>query len=385
MITRLLTKEDLPQFSQVSATAYIHDGADTEFDETRDIFGTFLDDGKTLISQVECGFKNCFYGGKALLCAAVSGVASKPEYRRLGGVRLAFDGVFENAKKKGCSVSILYPFSIAYYRKFGYETIFKYIRATCSFKAFEKIERFSEVTVATEEYKDIMTDIYTKIAKKSNMMFERKDGSGFCLTPYSSCRYTYFVNDGNSAGYVFFTPDRAARTVTVDEILFTDKTALIKLLGFLRTYDGNYDTVIFDKLPLDTPVLGMINNENLLVKREILYGGAGRILDIEAVLKANKYPSSYGKFSVKITDKQIEENNGIFTVEYENGECNIQKSSHGDYDLALDSSAAARLLLGREGLTLEEIGYIDNVEIKSDCEAFIRAFPKATTRFYEGF
>ncbi len=385
MITKLLTKNDLPQFSEVSSTAFIHDAAETEFDETKDIFGTFINDGKTLISQIECGYKTLFYGEKPLLCAAVGGVASKPEYRRAGGVRATFNKVFENAITKGCAVSILYPFSIEYYRKFGYETIFKYINAQCSFKAFEKIERFTDVTVATEDKKDELTEIYRKIAQKSNKMFERNDGEGFCLTPYNSCKYTYFINQGEDLGYIFFTPNRSERTIKVDEILFSDKETLLKLLGFLRTYDGNYDTVVFEKLPLNTPVLNMLSDENRLIKRNLFHGGSGRILDIKAVLEANKYPLSYGKFAVKIIDKEIESNGGIYFVEYENGKCKVTKKDFGEYDISLDAPAAARILLAGEGLTLNEIGYIDNVEIKTDCEDFLKAFPKRTTCFYEDF
>lgn len=385
MITKLLTKNDLPQFSEVSSTSFIHDAAETEFDETKDIFGTFIDNGKTLISQIECGYKSSFYGEKPLLCAAVGGVASKPEYRRLGGVRATFNKVFEAALNKGCAVSILYPFSIEYYRKFGYETIFKYINARCSFKAFEKIERFTDVTIATKDKKDEITEVYRKNAQKSNMMFERSDGEGFCLTPYNSCKYTYFINDDEGSGYIFFSANRTERTIKVDEILFSDKKALLKLLGFLRSYDGNYDTVIFEKLPVNTPVLNMLSDENRLISRNLLYGGSARILDIKAVLEANKYPLSYGKFAVKITDKEIESNNGVYFTEYENGKCKVTKKDSGEYDISLDAPAAARIFLAGEGLTLNDISYIDNVEIKTDCEDFLRAFPKRTTCFYEDF
>lgn len=384
MISRLLTKADLEQFSQVSSTAYIHDAAETEFNETKDIFGTFIDDG-TLISQIECSFKTCWYGEVPIKCAAVGGVASRPDYRRLGGVRATFDAVFKNALQKDCAVSILYPFSIGYYRQFGYEPIFRYIKADCSFKAFEKISRTAEFTLLTEKHKAEIEEIYTKIAQNSNMMFARDNAEGFCMTPYNSLKHTYFVNNGDSAGYVFVSPDRPSKTIIVNEICFTDKKALTELLGVLRTYDGNYDTVVFDKLPLSSPVLGMLADENTLIKRTLLYGGAGRILDMEKVLKANRYPQSYGKFTLKITDNQIKANNAVFTVEYENGNCTISKNTQTEFDIALDIAAASRILLGRDGLSLDEISYLPDTEIKNACEDFIRAFPKRTTQFYDGF
>lgn len=385
MVTRKLNKEtDFRQFSEVSASAYIHNIEEMVFEEDKDIFGTFLDDG-TLISQIECGFMPLIYCGKPIVCAAVGGVASKPEYRRLGGVRETFNGVFENALNNGALVSILHPFSIGYYRKFGYETIFRYLNAHCSFKAFEKIERFTDVTLATKEHTEIIGEIYGNVAQKSNMMFERKNGRGFCLEPYKECKYIYFVNDGDSKGYIYILPDRSTRTINVEEIVFSDKTALIKLLGFLRTYDGNYDFVNINKLPSNTPVLGLLSDENMLIKRKLLYGGSGRILDIEGILNATVYPEEKGEFSVKITDARIEKNNGIYCVRYENGKGSVLKTERGNYDIALDAPAAARLILAREGLTADEIAYIPNVEINGDCADFLRAFPKKTTFFYDGF
>ena len=77
MITRKLNKEtDFKQFAEVSASAYIHPASETTFCDENDIFGTFIDDGKTLISQIEATYRNRWYGNIILPCAMVGGVAS---------------------------------------------------------------------------------------------------------------------------------------------------------------------------------------------------------------------------------------------------------------------------------------------------------------------
>lgn len=386
MITRKLIKErDFQQFAEVSSSAYIHNIEETVFEENLDNFGTFINDGKTLISQMECSFRKAVYCKTPLICACVGGVASKPEYRHLGGVRETFNKVFSYAREKGAYISVLFPFSIGYYRKFGYETIFRYINAECSYKVFEKNERFSQLTLATNEHKDILCDIYNTISLKNNMMFARDDGKDFCFEPYKQSKFTYFYSDGKSKGYITIIPHRPTRTINVEELLFTDKDVLTKLLGFLRMYEGNYDSVNFTKLPHSTPLFSIIGDENNLVKRTLHYGGAGRILDIEAVLKANTYPLEKGCFSLKITDEQIPANNGIYTVEYENGVGTVKKNENGFYDLSLDAPAAARVLLGGEGLNADQISYISNTEIKTDCTDFVKAFPVRTTLFYDSF
>ena len=116
-------------------------------------------------------------------------------------------------------------------------------------------------------------------------------------------------------------------------------------------------------MPFSSPVFEVIKDENRIVKRTYTYEGAARILDVEKILEATVYPNEKGSFSIKITDNQIDKNNGVFTVSYEDGECTIQKESSTEFDIALDILGASRIILGREGLTLDEISYISNVEI----------------------
>ena len=390
MITRKLTKDDYKQFSEVSASAYIYNAEETEFVESVDNFGAFINEGKTLISQLECGFRENYYGKKTIKCAAIGGVASKPEYRRMGGVRKLFNDVFRYAYDNGAAVSILYPFSIGYYRLFGYETVLRCISAECSFKTFEKIERYNDVTLATEENKDILIEIYKALAPKYNMMFARPNGESFCFTPYKNCCYTYFLNDEAHMGYITFTLDRTKRKVTVNELLFDDKCALLRLLGFIKVFDGNYDFVLFNKLPVSSPVFEVIADENRLVKRSYLYEGQARIINMQKVLEANVYPKERGIFSIKINDDQIPENNGIYTVDYQDGKANILKDFAKFPDLEMDINTASRIILGREGLTSDELVYLDSVVLddpltETGCEAFLKAFSKKTTMFYDIF
>ena len=106
---------------------------------------------------------------------------------------------------------------------------------------------------------------------------------------------------------------------------------------------------------------------------------------MKKVLEATTYPKEKGSFSIKITDEQIPDNNGIFTVIYENGKCVVEKDSSDAFDIAMDIPSASRLILGREGLTIDEINYLNNVTVVTDCADFLRAFPKKTTVFYDGF
>ena len=59
-------------------------------------------------------------GARVKALAAV-GIGTEPEYRRYGLVRKMLELSGEIAKNEGYLISILHPFSFAYYRKFGYD------------------------------------------------------------------------------------------------------------------------------------------------------------------------------------------------------------------------------------------------------------------------
>ena len=62
-----------------------------------------------------------FDGGRYKM-GGIGGVASLPQYRRAGGIRACFQKALPILYREGYVFSYLYPFSTAYYRKFGYES-----------------------------------------------------------------------------------------------------------------------------------------------------------------------------------------------------------------------------------------------------------------------
>ena len=61
------------------------------------------------------------FDGHACRMGGIGGVATLPQYRRRGGIRGCFQAAMPDMYASGYDFSYLYPFSTAYYRKFGYE------------------------------------------------------------------------------------------------------------------------------------------------------------------------------------------------------------------------------------------------------------------------
>ena len=230
----------------------------------------------------------------------------------------------------------------------------------------------------------MLIDLYNGIAKSTNMLVRREKASDFYFEPFKKCEYTYvYKKNGIPRGFVSYTVNRAENRVLVKEIYFYDRDALMGLLGFLRTYDGNLKYLQFTKLPVCTPIIDVIG-EQKGSKVTLSNGDSGRVLNLEKVLSLNVYPKERGSFSFLSAD-DVPGCSGIYDVEYENGKGEIFRRDSGEYDFSVSPAAASRIFLSSEGLTGYALSYMTGFEKKRDLSDFIRAFPKKNSDFNKGF
>ena len=128
--------------------------------------------------------------------------------------------------------------------------------------------------------------------------------------------------------------------------------ALKGIVGFLRNYDGIVKDLIVKKQYQGSPFACLTDRIDG-VTYELDHGYAARIYDLKKLLENNVYPNEYGKFSILSLD-DLEQNKGIFDVEYQNGKATVTQRS-------------------------------DGVEIKGNADDFFRAFPRRATRFTDSF
>ena len=371
MIIRPLTQDDAVQHEHVASQAFVF-RCETENCELPSGFmlGAFADDDKTLMADMEIEERTSFFGKNTLKCLAVGGVASKPEYRRRGAVRSIFSSLFNEEKyNNGAEISILYPFSFAYYRQFGYESAGRAVELCVPFSEFGNIPRYYDVFLYEEQDNRHFFELYNKSASRSRLAFERKDAKYFTFEPYKSMLYTYVLDDYSA--YISFSIDREKDTIFVKEIEYLNREALLKIIGFLRAFDSNQKYVHFSKLSENSPLLYLVSPEKYVSMRFFSTGSA-RILDIESVLKKAEYPSFGGKFSVRCVDSVIK-NSGVFTVEYENGKAQVSRGG-SSADIMLEPYAASKIFLG--GIRdADALKYMNGIEILNDNKAFFDAFP----------
>lgn len=379
MILKRLTDENVLEHEKLASQAFVfpYDEAEATALPSDIMLGAFTPDGK-LAADMEIYDRVCCFDGGLLTCAAVGGVASKPEYRRMGAVREMLTEL-ENGDILGkkWDISILYPFSAAYYKKFGYAPVGTKLRVRIPFTQLNEVPRSGSVRLYEPGTDDAPRGIYNAAAKKRRLAFRRDDAQAWDRDPYSTGTYTYLWHgaDGIPRSYAVFSLNRDKSEVNVSETVFEDKASLLGILGFLRSFDGNFDHIVFECLPADTPILYCISDIN---KAQITCSpvGAVRLLDPLAVLERRVWPEIPGRFTLGIGDL-------VFDVAYRGGRADVNRTD-GTPDAALGQTAAAKLLT--EGLRSErELAFLPDAAINGDVGDLIRAFPFEHVFFCDHF
>ena len=383
MEVRLIKPEEATDYLKISAASFIW-----KFDKDVDneveipVLGAFHKD--KLIAGMELFDFKCNYCGNLINTLVLSGICSIPEHRRMGGVRALFDEIGKTAIENDIVAGFLSPFSIEYYEKFGYANLNRCFSIKVPFHKLEHIPRNNDVELYTGKQLKELCKLHNKCVFKENLMTIRADEKHFCKKPLEEADYTYIHknSDGEADGYVRFRINRPEQLVA-EELFVLTPDALKGIIGFLRNYDGIVKTLRVKKQYQGSPFACLVDRIDG-INYEYDGGYAGRIYNLKKLLENNTYPKEYGKFSILSLD-YLEQNKGIFDVEYQNGEATVTKRNDGDYDIALTPTAAARLLLAGEGHTAHTAVYIDGVELKNDADNFFRAFPHRATRFTDSF
>lgn len=101
-------------------------------------FGTFLDDDETICGVVNSREYLCRFDGGTYKLGGVGGVSTLPQYRRGGVIRACMTASLKDMYANDFTFAFLYPFSMQYYRKFGFEAGAPEYRWTVPFTAMNR-------------------------------------------------------------------------------------------------------------------------------------------------------------------------------------------------------------------------------------------------------
>lgn len=361
-------------------------------------YAAFLDDNETMTSCLSIlPFSVCF-DGQTVKMAGIGGVSSLPQYRRTGGIRGCFEKLLPDLYRQGYMLSMLYPFSTSYYRKFGYEVWARGARYELDLSYIPVFSGGGRAVLADSSNREKCREEIRLLTKewegRYNGMVELTDARYAFISEADPCRrrgpgcgseqeFVYLCYDSQDipAGYMAYRREKEGREqrLVCSRFVFRDREGIQGLLTLAKSMQADHRSIVFT-LPASLCIDPLLDEWSLgaLERREASLGMA-RFLNVEAALKAARYRGS-GRLSLEISDGQIPENNGVFTVCFEDGKAvSVGRGTGEKALLYMEISEFSRFLMGAaevsglaysrrvQGYSQENLDLLEQIFYKKPC------------------
>lgn len=282
-------------------------------------WGAFDDDGTLMAHMLDNQYESWLDG--TLVCnGGIGAVSTLPEYRTDGAVREIFRKLIPAAYADGEVISTLYPFSHAFYRKFGYETVcwknvYEFSPAVLRGYVFGgKVRQWKTGDPVSE-----WTKLYNAFASSFNLAISRDDarmGKHLEGVFYKDRKFGYMLwEDGRPAAYLIFQDIRhdPQAILEVQDLAWDGPAGFRAILGFLSRFSADYGTIrLF--LPRNIELLSLIRSPLAYdIQKTTDQAYMIRVINAVMALEAIRKPEGCS-FVIRISDEMIPENNGTWKV-----------------------------------------------------------------------
>lgn len=281
-----------------------------------DIFGWFTPEDE-LVSQI------CIYPCKVNIhgviynMGGVTGVGTYPEYANLGLMSDLIKFALEKMRDAGQYISYLYPYSIPYYRRKGWEIMSDHM--TFSFKDTQ-LPRLVEVSGHVERlevtHKDVIS-IYDRFSAITHGALIRNkfewDEYWRWENEDERTAAVYYDSEGKPQGCVFYWVE--GDVFHIKEIFYLTQDARHGLWNFIGAHFSMIDEVKGD-IYMDEPLSFELEDSHIVETIEPYY--MARIVDVAEFLKNYPWDDDINPFHFIVKDPVAQWNNGIFGVKNSN-------------------------------------------------------------------
>ncbi len=347
MTLRVLSESEFEKSIQLSQYAfqYIVKKEDLpkryEMMKRQEIWGEF--ENEELISKLHIHSLEISIENQRFPMGGIAGVATWPEHRRKGSVSRLLQQALLRMKENGQSISLLHPFNIQFYRRFGWEltaSVNKYTLNKSDLVRYEDVPgTISRLT--EEDGNDLLNTVYEEWFRTYNHLLVRSDywwNNHVFTEGYN--RILYKDENGVPKGYLCCKV--ADKLLDVQEFIYVSDDARRALWNFICQHDSMVDKVKIvapskDQLPF------LINNPRIHQEHYPYF--MARIVDVESFLRQYPFKNMEGRLTLSISDEKAEWNNGTFTIDA-NGL--TRESETVSEALAMDVQTLAAALLGSQ-------------------------------------
>lgn len=308
----------------------------------------------------------CHINGKFFDMGGLSSVASWPEYRRGGLVRNLIMKSLLSMRENNQLVSYLHPFSIPFYRKYGWEQVFSYRMLDISVHCFRTegkttgyVRKRNDIKLLDDLYFQFMTSYSGNIIRTKQWWENRVLKNN----PFQVVAY----NDANeSIGYLIY--EIKDNVMDVLEAVYINNDAKKLLFEFI----GNHDSMI-ERVKMKTP-----HQDNLIhylsdppTEEVIHHHFMARIVDVGKFLKVYPFEYSGAEMTVilSVKDSFLKENEKDYKITVSKHKIYIEETrdTHNEPIINCTVQMLTLMLIGNQS----PVVLMENNMIEGDTEAIM--------------
>ncbi|PEP90932.1 GNAT family N-acetyltransferase [Bacillus toyonensis] len=329
----------------------------TRMKESHEIYGIM--EGEDLAAKLHLIPFHIYIGKEIFKMGGVAGVATYPEYRRSGYVKELLQHSLQTMKKDGYTVSMLHPFSVSFYRKYGWELCADLLvcHMTKSDLVMKKqvngtVKRFNK-----ENHPEEVEKLYETFAERVSGMLVREKNWWLQVVYDDLALAIYYDENKTAAGYMLYKIENYK--MTVEEFVPLHNEARNGLWNFICQHNSmikELEMTVSENEPL------LYTLQEPRVKTEVKPYFMGRIVDVEQFLKQYEFNWNDVQQEVilHITDSFAPWNNVV--VRLANHELTIVEEAT-EKGIKLDINALSTIMFGyKRPLELNELELISGSE-----------------------
>lgn len=334
MIKKVTSREAIEQIHALGSYAFNleHSEAQKEaYIKKNQFVDNYVDEvAGEVLSQIVCYPYEVTINGQTMAMAGIGDVATYPEARGSGGIRQLFEAIFKDLHEKGTELSYLAPFSQAFYRKFGYETVFDYEEIRIPKHVITQIKPEKKGYIKRAEWKDentqqILKNLYKQTLGQEHGTLIREDyWWEYLIAPKKNKRIAIcFDEKDQPVGYLIYGLVGVTE-FQIFEMSYVNAFAMRKLMTFVSSHSGSFDE--FVSTNLRDPLILELLTEMKSVERKLFSNMMVKIVNFDRFIEKYAFKNELVEhtYFLEVKDDTCEWNNGIFEVSIKDGKATCQ-------------------------------------------------------------
>lgn len=251
--------------------------------------------------------------GKPVPMGGIAGVSTWPEKRRNGHVSALLTHVLETMRKDGKLLSLLHPFLVPFYRRFGWELF-------CDTKKYSlPLAKFPAKAAVPGSVKrggrdiGVLDGLYRSFAAAYNGTLARdEEWWSRSVLDAETNDAVYYDASGHPQGYALYKIKQ--KELIIDEFVFADEEARSGLWNFFSDHDSMITSAVVTMVPADDQLPYMLPDPRVTQENHPYF--MARIVDVAAFVDVFDFvPGRSGSIAVAIEDEHAPWNGGLWKLE----------------------------------------------------------------------